>query len=488
MGKLYTKDKNGKISTLSMQQYQKNADRYQLLTVSDLLNARQYDPSLVYNQNIFKIADQSVGINNVMDRITGTISKLGKESQTTESYRDKGDLISEFTQASGIKNPTPQQLKGLQELANMYNLVGAGPDGVYKITESISSNRGNLKDAFNYIWTTLPQNYQNKLKATVVSNGGDISDTSTLLANALGMFTTEETSVKVDYSKEASPTTSSSASESSTTLTPLEILFSGKLDRGESFEWNDPESGKSMSIPITGRMPLFEKDSPTGMITLNQFGKLPMSQLVDTGKGTFGGKTIDISDRDKIVYDGQQAARAYLPTNMDGTPNLTLLKQFREAQSVVEQNPDWDKDTINEFFKERGLGFVKVDDNRELITGANLKPFLIFHGYTTDEASATSDNKNIEKLSSGAEDEISGTLQNIYKAAGVSTPTGMLGTWTTDFYKGLIAYPILPDASAMAASISGHMYAPKYNITDARTNMSQGRYIPETMSSATLLK
>ena len=83
----------------------------------------------------------------------------------------------------------------------------------------------------------MPANYQNKLKATILLNGGDISDTGTILANALGMFTAEESTISTDYQKDMSTGTSGSGSaDTATPLSNLELFFSGKLDRGESFQ------------------------------------------------------------------------------------------------------------------------------------------------------------------------------------------------------------------------------------------------------------
>lgn len=497
-GELYTKDNNGNIITISMNQYKKDNDKYSLLTVSDLLNARQHDPKLSYNQGIFKIADQAIGINKVTDHIEAIISKLGKDTQSTEFYKSKDEIGKEFSELNNIKKPTAEQIQGIQELQKLGQAVNSGPNGIYKFKEAYSSNKGHVKDAFGYIWSTLPANYQNKLKATILLNGGDISDTGTILANALGMFTDEESTISTDYQKDMSSSGSSGgSSETATPLSNVEMFFSGKLDRGETFQWNDPDSGLIMSIPITGKMLLVDDKKPIGRTTLSEFGKTSMSQYTDITNATFGGKKLDVSDSDKIVYDGGQAARAYMPTNYDGTPNYKIMKQFKEAENVVAQNPDWDSETINEYYHDRGLDYIKVDENKKYLTNLNFKPFLIFYGYTTDEAgvikdseSDTGKNKNIEKLNN--EDEINSMLGGIYKTAKVASPTGWTGGgWSTDYYKGLVAIPIHEDASAMTAADEKHLFTNKYSITDVRTNMAKqqyGKQIPQSYSSSSLLK
>ena len=79
-------------------------------------------------------------------------------------------------------------------------------------------------------------------------------------------------------------------------------------------------------------------------------------------------------------------------------------------------------------------------------------------------------------------------LTPIFKSLGIPKPTGMFGTWGTDYYKGIVAYPLLDDASARAAAMKGHMYDSKYTISDIKTNLEKmnAREIPQ--NAADLLK
>lgn len=163
------------------------------------------------------------------------------------------------------------------------------------------------------------------------------------------------------------------------------------------------------------------------MVTVNQAAKTSLAQYIYSEGATFGGKPMSLSDRDKIVQE-DSFSRVFLPTNYDGTPNLELLGQFKDAQQEVEKHPDWNPQQINDFYHERGLGYVQVDEQGKIKTTANIKPYMIGYGYTTDQAAATSDNKHIEKVPSSLEKDVDSALTKVYKEAKVDKPT-TLGTW-----------------------------------------------------------
>ena len=489
-GELYVKDQSGKISQISMNDFKKHSDKYNPLTVSELLNARQYDPQLVYDKSIFEVAENSYGLNKITDHIKTIINDLGLQTSVSETYRDTKELSREYSAANGVKNPTASQLQGLQEIAQLGSTIGDGPEGLYKFKQTLSTERGNLKEALNYIWTTLPQNAQNKLKAVAVLNGGDPSDVSSIITNALIIGTAHEVKTEGDYQKDLSSDSGiSSGSESLGKKSDIELMLSGTLDMGKNFQWNDGE-GKTMFLPTTWTGPIVSDKKPIGKVTLNQFNSTTTAKYLDVSKATIGGKKIKPWDADKIVSDGETGARAYLPTNPDGTPNFTLLKQFQEAESIVKEHPEWDDRTVNDFYKERGLGFIQVDEKKQILPNVWMKPYLVFYGYTTDQAESIADNKNVEKLTSSEENNVDSMLKPIFKAAGVSVPTGWTGTYGTDYYKGIVAYPILDDASARAAADEGNLYSPKTSVIDVKENiaMSNAKSYPQGTSQLLNLK
>ena len=54
-GEIYTRGKDNKIQAVTIQEYKKNKGKYAPMSVADLLNARQYDPSLTFNTSVFNL-------------------------------------------------------------------------------------------------------------------------------------------------------------------------------------------------------------------------------------------------------------------------------------------------------------------------------------------------------------------------------------------------------------------------------------------------
>lgn len=168
---------------------------------------------------------------------------------------------------------------------------------------------------------------------------------------------------------------------------------------------------------------------------------------------------------DKIVYDQGAASRALMPANFDGTPNYNLLRQFDEAQEEVKQHPEWNPQEINQFYASRALPFVKVDNGGNIIPGRYLKPFLVFHAWATDQVGATDNNNNIHELNRGERKKVQKMLEPFFEKNGIKNPVDF---WGSDQYKGIVAYPILEDASANVAAMEGNLYAPKTGISDVK--------------------
>lgn len=479
MGELYARTQNGKIEQISSSQYSNSPNKYKLLTVSELLNARQFDPQLTYDTNAFVVAENSVGMEKITEHIKNIIQTLGKETQSMESYIDKKDIINRLSQGLGIQKPTTEQLNQLQELSNVATSIGEGPEGIYKIKKSLESERGYLSEAFNYIWSTMPANFRQKLSAVISVSGGNAKNIQDLITNALMMQTDYSNKSEVSY-EGAVNKEGDGAGKNMTNLSNIELVMSGKLNRGETFEWNDPNTGRKMSMPVTGKFNWFSEDKPVGMATIGQFNNTQTAMMLDTSKVSFGGKRVLPWDMNKIVYDGKLGAVAYMPVKSDGTPNFQLLSDFQDAQAEVESHPDWTPEQINEYYADRGID-AYVNGNKTLVPTQALRRFFIGYGWTTDKSESVENNPNVKKLTSSEENEVNDLLKPFFAASKLPMPTGMLGTYGTDYYRGIIAYPILEDASVTAAALKGNVYDKKVDINTIRTNMAtqSGNLFPQ---------
>ena len=138
----------------------------------------------------------------------------------------------------------------------------------------------------------------------------------------------------------------------------------------------------------------------------------------------------------------------------------------------IRNHEEWSVEDINKFYADRGLSFVRVDYKKDIISNSVLKPFLIFHAYTSDKSEVVDGNKNAKKLTRNEEKQIDDMLDPFLQAHNLPTLTGSFGTWTTDYYKGLVAYPIMEDASIRAGALENHLYSDKIHIDTAKTNMN----------------
>lgn len=146
-------DKNSQIRKVSTEDYKKiqNKGGYIVpLTVGNVLWLRQNAPEFAFNNDILRVADYSIGIEKVQDIIKNSLYELGK-TETKSNVAVSSDII-----------------KGSKELLAM---VGNGPEGYYKITQSSSgSNENQIIAALKYVYGMLPPNAKQRL-ALVTENG-----------------------------------------------------------------------------------------------------------------------------------------------------------------------------------------------------------------------------------------------------------------------------------------------------------------------------
>ena len=463
-GEMYVQDENGKISAMTLPEYSKKRDKVHTLTVSELINARENDPSLAYNTKVFSVANNAIGVDKINDKIKTTLSMLGEETSSSDTYRDTKELTAQRAQLAGLPSPTKEQQQGLKDINIFLSQMGNSPEGIYKFTQSKTSNEPHIQAAFKYLWSTLSDAEKNKLKATAVMNGGDISDSQTILLQGLSLGVKTKNEVKSDYQADATNAKYGEAGASGekglTEVGNLQRDLTGVTDINGKFAYNDPVTGKQMYLPVTGTFRLYNENKPTGNITLGQFANTQMALGVDMSKGTFGGKPITINDENKIVYDNSMAARMYVPVT-DGKPNFELLKRFKQLEEAVKTNhPNYTPEQVNRYYYDHGFGYVKVDVNKNIITTPEMKPFLVFHAYTTDEADVVSNNRNAVEQKDANKSIAEGVIDNVWASnkksfddQGIKKPTG---TFYTNYYKGLVAYPIVDDADVRLATVEGH--------------------------------
>ena len=461
-GEVYTKDENNNIQAISLSQYSKQKDKVKLLSVAELMNERQYNPNLIGKNSLFNVAENAIGLDKITGSIKDIVSMLGKETTKTEDYYTK-DQARKYLSEMGGKEPTASEQEGISILNKIIN----NPGELAQVQSEESSERKHLDKALNYIWDTLGTNKQQKLMATSVINGR--KNPKELILDMLVFGTDESKSLGVTPKAANIGKSKAAGEDKPKDITPFEILHNGKTGK-RIINWNDPSTGKTFELVATGQGRLSTvKGKPLGFTSLRDVFDSENGTLVRTDQAFFGDKKINISDLSDIAYDGNEAARVYMPVASNGAPDYSKLEQIKKLEKEAFSHSDWGPDEINEFFAKRGLEYVQVNQNREYVVNDRFKPFLIMSGYTADEASATKDNSKIKALDSSERDFVKDALNAMWAKEKVDAPTGHWD-WTTTYYKGLIAVPYREDSSIYAASIAGNILAPQTSIDQANVN------------------
>ena len=461
-GEVYAKDENNNIQAISLAQYNKQKDKVKLLSVAELMNERQYNPNLIGKNSLFNVAENAIGLDKITGSIKDIVSMLGKETVKTEDYYTK-DQARKYLSEMGGKEPTASEQEGISILNKIIN----NPGELAQVQSEESSERKHLDKALSYIWDTLGTNKQQKLMATSVINGR--KNPKELILDMLVFGTDESKSLGVTPKAANIGKSKAAGEDKPKDITPFEILHNGKTGK-RIINWNDPSTGKTFELVATGQGRLSTvKGKPLGFTSLRDVFDSENGTLVRTDQAFFGDKKINISDLSDIAYDGNEAARVYMPVASNGAPDYSRLEQIKRLEKEAFSHSDWGPDEINEFFAKRGLEYVQVNQNKEYIVNDRFKPFLIMSGYTADEASATKDNSKIKALDSSERDFVKDALNAMWAKEKVDAPTGHWD-WTTTYYKGLIAVPYREDSSIYAASIAGNILAPQTSIDQANVN------------------
>ena len=461
-GEVYAKDENNNIQAISLAQYNKQKDKVKLLSVAELMNERQYNPNLIGKNSLFNVAENAIGLDKITGSIKDIVSMLGKETTKTEDYYTK-DQARKYLSEMGGKEPTVSEQEGISILNKIIN----NPGELAQVQSEESSERKHLDKALSYIWDTLGTNKQQKLMATSVINGR--KNPKELILDMLVFGTDESKSLGVTPKAANIGKSKVAGEDKPKDITPFEILHNGKTGK-RIINWNDPSTGKTFELVATGQGKLSTvKGKPLGFTSLRDVFDSENGTLVRTDQAFFGDKKINISDLSNIAYDGNEAARVYMPVASNGAPDYSRLEQIKRLEKEAFSHSDWGPQEINEFFAKSGLEYVQVNQNKEYVVNDRFKPFLIMSGYTAEGSPATKDNSKIKALDSSEKDSVKDALNAMWTKEKVDAPTGWWD-WSTTYYKGLIAVPYREDSSIYAASIAGNILAPQTSIDQANVN------------------
>lgn len=491
-GEIYARNKNGKIETVHLSEYKKNKDNYHTLTVSELMNARQFDPQLTFDQSVFTVAQNSIGIDKITEQMKSFITSFGQESFETERHYSKSQVASEIARIHNMKAPNESEIQSLELLYQLANT----PGDYFKVVEKDSGKRRQLEKGLNYLISSLPKEHRLKLEATAIQNGR--GDSQEYVKDLLMLMTPQSVTSNITPTKEPGGSTSGDSSNEKN-LTRFQMFNKDKLMGAyRPFSLNDPELDAVFSGTVGSVGPLVDKkDNNIGMTSLwtVMFDK-EYNALTESNQIYFGNQKVDVHNLYNVVYDGYDAAKVYMPVGRDGAPDFEANETFKKVYAIYEQNKDqMTTREAEDLFDEYGFK-LKIDE----ITGGEkiirdnqwVKPFLVMSGYTNSATGLTGKENNlIKELSSNERDNILPLLKQIWTVGTGKNIKDMTPdkSWHREkYYKGIITVPYKSDSYANVDAMVGQGAKEKVaSIADVQRNIRHSANVPITTTRADLL-
>lgn len=478
---VYTKDpKNNKVKAISLQEYAARGKTSRLLTVSELMNERQYNPQLAEQNQLFTVAENAIGMEKINKNIKTMIDALGTEQTTEDKYVSKEQLAA----ITGQK-PTNDQVESLSNLKQMLDKS----EGYLKVTTASSSERKHIDKALNYIWNTLGSPAQQKLSAVAVING--VNNPKQFILDMLQAGTDESISVKTEV-VQPPKSAATEAKEKMSAISPQEMFHNDMLYRpGMTYELNNPNAKVSLKMTATGIGPLFSLSKPGEVVNpttvTNILASANYQAILDPNKAFIGDSKVNPALLSEMAFTGEDTAKVYMPVKPDGSPDLAQMERFNKAYEIFNANKNnWSVDRIQKHFRDSGFTGVMVKEvpvgdgtsTKVIAESGRVKPFLALP-IITNSASDLSDNAWMTK-STGDNKDADELLMNSAFTVLEGTPSKpkyvnkMPHKWDSweNPYRGTVFVAYRNNASAILKSTMGHLIGRSATESDLYRNLN----------------
>lgn len=340
----------------------KKSEGYTPLTNSELLQLRAHSPEIAFNNNLLSIVSNGIGINTVTNIINNVISKLGSSQTTEEGY---------------VNTDSKRILKGLQDFKQACQEANGdfNPtiDNLYKYKIVDRSKAQQMKEAFNYIYQTLPENAKTLLK---YKSGGVEGGLEMLLGQLIGSQNTQSTEFTLSID---TPNAKTSKGESSKTangfdMDPVSMLQAG-YGQKETITIQTAAGGNRGIQVNTVRMPIVTKEGGSigTSATLNDVSESAFAGYLNFENASMGGAMISTNGFNNIAVNGTALYTAYLPVDMEEynatgniKPDIDMLGKYKEVQNKIAEQGITDKEEINNLYQQANLP-IMYDENGDVL-------------------------------------------------------------------------------------------------------------------------
>ena len=479
-GYIYTwnQDSN-KIEKVAPSAY--NPEKQLALTNQDLLNFRWNNTDTKYNTSIITDVSKSVGMKTISTYLIDIIKNFEQSEVTGYGNKINTDI------ASGLKALVNHSDTNGNTIGD---LITAGPDGLYKLTQKATIKDAHIDKAINYLVQSLNNDMKHALVAKAAVEG---YTPEAYLVELLDIYTGR--SITADYDANTSRAASggdggSSSSKIQQTLAESYVTGSNAVpmqmipiapNNSKTTLYVPAQNVQSVRLDRSGQpgqpMPI------ANLRTVIQ-DSYALGNITNRGTVVFGDQLINDTQLNGLVYTGTDMYRVILPYKVvDGRHIVPDFELQNKLNDIVEngKNQGTYITTINRYLNQECPG-ARYNSETETIELPNNRK----HTFLTFGAQAASnyvdfntDSDYITKVNEPNVDVYKNAVQYGYATHGKNDEksveaSGMGPSWfglgtKNKIYEGMVYLPISNDLAGTLGYNQG------YVDKEAYTNIS-GRY------------
>jgi hypothetical protein len=442
-GNLFAQNTNGELVMITPDQYSEDREGYRILTNNDLLTLRNNSRAYIFDNSLSQTVAGSLNINDISKRIEDIVKSIGVEKQSSDYYFDKA-------RANQLE-------KGLQAIVS--EKLNTAPDGTFKLTEEVATQRKNANLALNYIWNNLDQQSRNTLIArAAINNTGDPRENAIESIKNILIFGTDHSysqSLK-DEAIEGKSGSGSGGSGGMTDINPLMSYVSDPKNQKYTINVGNKYSfdAKASIRPLIGsKGEVLNENYLSDIITDGGLGS-----LVDISGASVGtGITLNPNDLSKVLYEGDRIAMTWLPYVTDPKTgskvvDLNALKRLEDADNEISAiGPTVTEDQKLNIYRAHNVDHLILRNGEPAQSQLSyMHQFMVIPSLIPEEvAEETQLNKVTKRLSNDLEDKardmysrVRSNLENkLLRANGYVPPEYWLLS-DDDIYKSSIFLPV----------------------------------------------
>lgn len=442
-GNLFAQNSNGELVMITPDQYSESREEYRVLTNNDLLTLRNNSKAYIFDNSLSQTVAGSLNINDISKRIEEIVKSIGVEKQSSDYYFDKA-------RANQLE-------KGLQAIVS--EKLNTAPDGTFKLTEEVATQRKNANLALNYIWNNLDQQSRNTLIArAAINNTGDPRENAIESIKNILIFGTDHSysqSLK-DEAIEGKSGSGSGGSGGMTDINPLMSYVSDPKNQKYTINVGNKYSfdAKASIRPLIGsKGEVLNENYLSDIITDGGLGS-----LVDISGASVGtGITLNPNDLSKVLYEGDRIAMTWLPYVTDPKTgskvvDLNALKRLEDADNEISAiGPTVTEDQKLNIYRAHNVDHLILRNGEPAQSQLSyMHQFMVIPSLIPEEvAEETRLNKVTKRLSNDLEDKardmysrVRSNLENkLLRANGYVPPEYWLLS-DDDIYKSSIFLPV----------------------------------------------